>query len=124
MAPVEVVVTIDPRDPRVSEAFFAIDYLTIVDFAQDADSFGWAILALFTVNKASEKTSPRWGVLDVLTGTENGAEHRHDEADGQIVGYVDGTREDAIRRHWHLVDWHPSEAAARAAFAEARSRRW
>lgn len=99
------------------------DGLAIASFWQDADSFGWSILALFSVRGGSPDAAPRWGTLDVLTGTANGAEHENG-ARGEVTGFVTGTCEDAIRRHWHLVDWHPSAQAAHAAIAEARSRRW
>lgn len=91
------------------------DSLAIVAWSQDADSWGWAVLALFT---ADTGTRLRWGTMDCLLGTPHGA--------GVVLygGQRPRTEADVIRRFWHMVDWHVDEQRARAAYTEARSRIW
>ncbi len=93
----------DPQDRR--------EELVVVDYFQDPDSFGWSVAAL--LRAAHKPGGPRWGTLDALCGTHDGASSKEPT-----------DLRDAVRRMWHLVDWHGSEADARAAFADLSSRRW
>lgn len=100
---------------RRLEAECCTDHLEIAAWSQDADSWGWAVLAMFSVDTGTRR---RWGTLDCLLGTPHGAGVASD-------GWQrPRTEADVIRRFWHMVDWHDDEARARAAYTEARSRMW
>lgn len=88
------------------------DDLVVIEYAQDADSFGWKIAALFHVALFPDKL--RWGTMDALTSTDVGAGDSNNAVDVRS----------AVRRMWHLADWHKTEAEARAAYTELKSRVW
>ena len=85
------------------------DGLVVIEYTQDADSFGWSVLALVMANYKPDQ--PRYGVLDATLSTEF----------GQRQGR---SQEQVIREAWNLVDWYPNEDAARDTYDEARSRTW
>ncbi len=90
------------------------DGLVVVEYTQDADSFGWAVTALFCVDTGVRR---RWGIMAILINTSHGA-------DLNPRWFQVRSAADVVRNAWHLADWHVDEAAARAALEEARSRIW
>lgn len=93
-----------------------IDDLQVIEHFQDPDSCGWAIYVLFTAPSRRYNGPIQWGILDMLTGTENGIDMATDTGPRTV--------EEVIRDSFWLVDWYPDEQAARAALHEARSRVW
>jgi hypothetical protein len=91
--------------------------VVIVLYTQDADSMGWSIRVLFHARYTVKER--RWGVLDLVAGTEAG--------EGQLIDLDQGrrrTQEEVLAENWWLVDWYPSETAARDAIKESQSRVW
>lgn len=97
------------------------DGLVIVEYSQDADSFGWSVVALIHANY--KPGVQRWGVLDATVGTDRG-ELPDSHSSSNPYGTHGRTREECVRGAWNLVDWYPSEDAARDAYDETRSRQW
>lgn len=88
--------------------------IEIVEFHQDVDSFGWAILVLF---RSECVPMAGWGVLDITAPTEAGEGYPNEKG-------VKKDQVDVVRAEAKLVDWYDSEASARLAYRVALSRRW
>jgi hypothetical protein len=88
--------------------------IIVEQYEQDADSWGWMVQAIFTT-ALGPPGKRRWGTLDCLDGTEAG--QGYERPNGR-----ERTAAEFIAEHWHLVDWHETEDAAREAFAAARLR--
>jgi hypothetical protein len=87
----------------------------VVEFHQDVDSFGWNVLALFHARYGFE--TRRWGILQMLAGTEDGEGFPTQRGTPR-------TQLEVIQEGWNMIDWYKDEAEARAAFNEAKSRQW
>lgn len=88
--------------------------IEVIEFNQDVDSFGWAILALFR-----SECVPRagWGVLDITAPTNAGEGFPNEKG-------VKKDRVDVIRAEATLIDWYDTEEEARDAYKQALARRW
>jgi hypothetical protein len=85
------------------------DGLSVIEYHQDANSFGWSVVALIVASVTGPWGKERWGVLTALVGTD--------------VGMVGGrSRQDVVRDSWHIVDWYGSMADAHQAYDEVKSR--
>src|SRR5689334_3101862 len=93
----------------------------VLEYHQNVDSFGWSILALFKARYGRKDKDGgevyRWGILDILTGTENGEGYPTDKGTPR-------TQLEVVAAEWNLIDWFYTEEEAKSAFMEAQSRKW